>query len=39
VRFKINAIPTLLVFKDGVLVQTLVGLRPKDDILRIMSGI
>lgn len=39
VRFKINAIPTLLVFKDGVLVQTLVGLRPKDDILSIMSGI
>lgn len=39
VRFKINAIPTLLVFKDGVLAQTLVGLRPKDDILRIMSGI
>lgn len=39
VRFKINAIPTLLVFKDGVLVQTRVGLRPKDDILRIMSGI
>jgi thioredoxin 1 len=38
-RFRINAIPTLLVFKDGVLVQTLVGLRPKDDILRIMSGI
>ncbi|NCA74097.1 MAG: thioredoxin [Gammaproteobacteria bacterium] len=38
-RFKINAIPTLLVFKDGVLVQTLVGLRPKDDILKIMSGI
>ncbi|MEA4978161.1 MAG: thioredoxin [Methanomassiliicoccaceae archaeon] len=38
-RFRINAIPTLLVFKDGVLVQTLVGLRPKDDILKIMSGI
>ena len=33
VRFNINAIPTLLVFKDNVLVDTLVGLRPKEDIL------
>ena len=33
VRFNINAIPTLLVFKDGVLVDTLVGLRPKEDII------
>jgi len=32
-RFGIRAIPTLLLFKDGVLVQTLVGLRSKDDIL------
>lgn len=39
IRFGINAIPTLLAFKEGVLVQTLVGLRPKDDILKIMSGI
>ncbi len=33
IRFNINAIPTLLVFKDNVLVNTLVGLRPKEDIL------
>ncbi len=33
VRFNINAIPTLLVFKDRVLVDQLVGLRPKEDIL------
>jgi thioredoxin 1 len=33
VRFGIRAIPTLLIFKDGVLVETLVGLRGKDDIL------
>jgi thioredoxin 1 len=33
VRFGIRAIPTLLIFKDGVLVETLVGLRSKDDIL------
>ncbi len=33
VRFQINAIPTLLVFKDKVLVEALVGLRPKEDIV------
>ena len=33
IRFQINAIPTLLVFKDKVLVDTLVGLRPKEDII------
>ena len=33
VRFNINAIPTILVFRDGVLVDTLVGLRPKEDLL------
>jgi len=33
VRFGIRAIPTILIFKEGVLVETLVGLRGKDDIL------
>ena len=33
VRFQINANPTLLVFKDKVLVEALVGLRPKEDIV------
>lgn len=33
VRFQINAIPTLLVFKDKVLVEALIGLRPKEDIV------
>lgn len=33
VRFQINAIPTLLVFRDKVLVEALVGLRPKEDIV------
>ncbi|MDR0509291.1 MAG: thioredoxin [Candidatus Methanoplasma sp.] len=33
VRFGIRAIPTLLMFKDGVLVETLVGLRSKEDIM------
>ncbi len=39
VRFNINAIPTLLVFKDKVLVDSLVGLRPKDDIISYVSGL
>lgn len=33
VRFRINAIPTLLIFKDKVMLEPLVGLRPKEDIL------
>lgn len=39
IRFNINAIPTLLVFKDKVLVQALVGLRPKEDILQYVGGL
>ena len=39
VRFNINAIPTLLVFKDNVLVGTSVGLRPKEDILDYINGL
>ncbi len=32
-EFGINAIPTLLFFKDGVQMESLVGLRPKEDII------
>ena len=32
VRFQINAIPTLLVFKDGTMHEPLVGLREKEEI-------
>jgi len=39
VRFQINAIPTLLVFKDKVLVDSLVGLRPKESILEYINGL
>ncbi len=31
-RFGITAIPTMLVFKDGVMKDPLVGVRPKEDI-------
>ncbi len=33
IRFNINAIPTLLVFKDGAIIDQLVGLRPKEALL------
>ncbi|AGI48499.1 thioredoxin [Thermoplasmatales archaeon BRNA1] len=32
-EFGINAIPTLLIFKDGVQQDPLVGLRPADDVI------
>jgi thioredoxin 1 len=33
-RFQIEAIPTILIFKDGDMVERLVGARPKDDLQR-----
>lgn len=38
-RFNIQAIPTLLFFKDKVLVGQSVGLKPKEDVLAYMSTI
>ena len=38
-RFQINAIPTILVFKDNVLVDALVGLRPKESILEYINSL
>jgi thioredoxin 1 len=39
VRFNINAIPTLLMFKDNVLVKTSVGLKPKEAILEDINSL
>lgn len=33
-RFQIEAIPTLMVFKEGEMVERLVGARQKDDLSR-----
>jgi thioredoxin 1 len=36
-RFMVRGIPTLLVFKDGQLAETLVGLVPKEDISKLIE--
>jgi thioredoxin 1 len=36
-RFMIRGIPTLLLFKNGQLAETLVGLAPKEDIARMIE--
>ncbi len=38
-RFDIQAIPTMLMFRNKVLLKTLVGLRPKEDILAEMADV
>jgi thioredoxin 1 len=36
-RFMIRGIPTLLLFKDGQLAESVVGLAPKDDLARLIE--
>jgi thioredoxin 1 len=36
-RFMIRGIPTLLLFKDGQVAETLVGLHSKEDITRLVE--
>jgi thioredoxin 1 len=36
-RFMIRGIPTLLIFKDGQIAETLVGLASKEDISRLLE--
>ncbi len=36
-RFRIMSIPTLLLFKDGQLAETSIGLRPKSAILEMLN--
>ncbi|WP_426349970.1 thioredoxin [Alloiococcus sp. CFN-8] len=31
-KYRITSIPTLIIFKDGVVVDTIVGFRPKHEI-------
>jgi len=36
-RFAVRGIPTLLLFKEGELAETIVGLRPKEDIAQLIE--
>jgi thioredoxin 1 len=36
-RYAVRGIPTLLLFKEGALAETIVGLRPKDDIAKLIE--
>jgi len=36
-RFMIRGIPTLLLFKDGQLAETIVGVRPKEEIAGLLD--
>ena len=36
-RFSIRGIPTLLLFKNGELAETMVGLAPKEDIAKLID--
>ena len=38
-EFGINDIPTLLFFKDGVQKESLVGLRPKEDVIAYINSL
>ena len=38
IQFGISSIPTLLLFKDGKLVDQAVGLLPKANILKLIDG-
>jgi len=36
-QFRVMTIPTLMVFKDGKMVSSVVGVKPKKDILRMLD--
>ncbi|MGL4403846.1 MAG: thioredoxin [Fusobacteriaceae bacterium] len=36
-QYKIKSIPTILIFKDGEKIDQLVGFKPKDELLQILS--
>ncbi|SRR6266566_896818 len=37
VRYRVQGIPTLILFKNGQVVEQIVGARPKDEITRILD--
>ncbi len=36
-KYRITSIPTLIIFKDGVIVDTIVGFRPKHEIEKMIK--
>ncbi|WMJ80386.1 thioredoxin [Clostridium sp. MB40-C1] len=36
-KYKISSIPCVMIFKDGEVVETMVGFRPKQDIERLIA--
>lgn len=38
-KFQVSSVPTLKVFKDGKVVKTLVGFRPKEALLSELSDV
>ncbi len=37
-NFKVMSIPTLVVIKDGKIINTAVGVRPKADIIKMLEA-
>lgn len=37
-KFGIMSIPTVMFFRDGEVVETLVGFRPKEDFVKVING-
>ena len=37
-RFKVMSIPTLLLFKDGEVVNQLIGARPKAELVKLLEN-
>ncbi len=38
IRFQVQSIPTLLLFKDGEVVNQLVGARPKAELVKLLQN-
>ncbi|MBQ3309617.1 thioredoxin [Candidatus Saccharibacteria bacterium] len=38
-KYEIMSIPTLLIFKDGELIDTLVGFKPKAELLKALKNV
>lgn len=37
-KFRVTSIPTVIIFKNGSVVQNIVGFTPKDEIIKILQA-